>query len=199
LPFGKSATRKLLELVTVAGIKPKGTQDWQLVNELVQWRLRARKSLAQWVSLSGEFGLDVPNTGPEQAVRGLASAIALVRDIDQLLFNFDAQLQSKVAVVFGKTTSTRFWDDGEAFVSVVRDSLQSHLDNSRLGYALRRVQEIAKKLDGHTGVIVDEIRDFILGPLGRLDAEESALQKTWLALISELERLQKLWPHIVTI
>jgi very-short-patch-repair endonuclease len=199
LPFGKSAARKLVETITVAGTKPKGAEDWQLVNEWVQWRLQARKALAQWSSLSSEFGFDVPNTGPEQAVRGLTPAIALVRDIDQLQFEFDAQLQSKASEVFGGATAARLWDEGESFVGVVRESLQSHLDKGRLGYALRRVQEITKKLDGHTGGIANEVRDFLLGPLGRPDADESVLQTTWLATMSELERLQQLWPHIVTI
>ena len=199
LPFGKTATRKLLEVVTVAGAKPEGPQGWQMVNEWVHWRLQARKALAQWSSLAEEFGFDVSNTGPEQAIRGLTADILLVRDIDQLQFNFDAQLKSKVAGVFGNITASRLWDEGEAFVSVLRDSLQSHLDKGRLGYALRRLQEIAKKLDGHTGGIVDEVRDFLLGQLGESDTDESVLQKNWLAVMFELERLQTLWPYIGTI
>lgn len=199
LPFGKSAARKLVEVVTVEGTKPDGAQGWQLVNEWVKWRLQARKAIAQWSSLSEEFEFDVPNTGPEQAVRGLTSAILLVRDVDQLQFTFDAQLNSKIAGVFGNNSASRLADEGEDFMREVRDSLQSHLDKGQLGYALRRVQEIANKLDGHTGSVVNEIRDFLLGPLGRPAAEENVLQKTWLAVMSELERLQKLWPHIVTI
>lgn len=199
LPFGKSAARKLVEAVTVGGAKPKGAEDWQAVNDWVQWRLQARKALAQWTSLSGEFGFDAPGESPEQAVRGLAQPIALVRDIDQLQFEFDAHLQSKVTAVFGDATAAKLWDQGEVFVGLVRESLQSHLDKGRLGYALRRVQEIVKKLDGHTGGIVSEIRDFLMGPLGRPDADESVLQTTWLATMSELERLQQLWPHIKAI
>lgn len=199
LPFGKSAVRKLVDAVSVAGAKPKGVEDWQLVNDWVQWRMKARKAIAQWSSLSGEFGFDVPSTGPEQTVRGLTSAIALVRDVDQLQFEFDAQLEAKVSGVFGGTTAARLRDEGEGFLGVVRESLQSHLDKGRLGYALRRVQEIAKKLDGHSGGIVNEVRDFLLGSLGRSDADESFLQTTWIATISELERLQQLWLHISTI
>ena len=196
LPFGKSAARKLVEAVTVAGVKPRAAEDWQVVNEWVQWRLQARKALAQWASLSGEFGFDVPDVGPEQAVRSLAPTIVLVKDVDQLQFDFDQHLQSKVAGVFGGTVAARLLDEGEKFVGLVRESLQSHLDKGRLGYALRRVQEIVKKLDGHTGGIVSEIRDFLVGPLGRPDADESVLQTTWLATMSELERLQQLWPHV---
>lgn len=77
LPFGKSVARKLVEAITVGGAKPKGVEDWQAVNDWVQWRLQARKALAQWASLSGEFGFHAPGEGPEQAVRGLTQTIAL--------------------------------------------------------------------------------------------------------------------------
>jgi very-short-patch-repair endonuclease len=199
LPFGKSAARKLVEAVMVAGAKPKSVEDWQLAKDWVLWRVQARKALAQWSSLSGEFGFDATNTGPEQAVRGLATVIALVRDVDQLQFDFDARLETMVADVFGGTVAARVWDEGEAFVGVLRESLQLHLDKRRLGYAQRRLQEIAKKLDGHTGSIANEIRDFLLKSLGHPGADESVLQTTWLVTMSELERLQQLWPHIATI
>lgn len=140
LPFGKSVARKLVEAVTVGGAKPKGAEDWQAVNDWVQWRLHARKALAQWASLSGEFGFDSPGESPEQAVRGLTQAISLVRDIDQLQFEFDAHLQSKVTAVFGDATAAKLWDQGEAFVALVRESLQSHLDKGRLGYLLLAAQ-----------------------------------------------------------
>ena len=78
LPFGKSVARKLVEAITVGGAKPKGVEDWQAVNDWVQWRLQARKALAQWASLSGEFGFHAPGEGPEQAVRGLTQTIALL-------------------------------------------------------------------------------------------------------------------------
>ncbi len=202
LPFGKSGARKLIEEVSVAGDKPRGVEDWGHVNHWVQWRQQARKALAQWSSLSGEFGFDVPTASPEQAVRSLGLAIALIRDIDQLQFEFDAQLPSKLVPIFGALAGSRLKLEGEAFVGVVQESLQSHLDKGRLGYALRRLQEIAKKLESHTGSIVGEIRDFLLGaqaPMGRVDADEAVMQSTWLALMAELERLQQLWPHISTI
>lgn len=199
LPFGKSAARKLVDSVVVAGRKPKVVDDWRPVSECIQWRLQARKALAQWTSLSTEFGLAALEVGPEQAVRGLASTMSLVRDVDQLLFEFDAQLQPKIASVFGETESARLWGEGERFVEVVRESLQSHLDKGRLGYALRRVQEILKKVDGYTGGIVNEIRDLLVDSLGRPDADESVLHTTWLATMSELERMQQLWPQILVI
>ena len=77
LPFGKSVARKLVEAITVGGAKPKGVEGGQAVNDWGQWRLQARKALAQWASLSGEFGFHAPGEGPEQAVRGLTQTIAL--------------------------------------------------------------------------------------------------------------------------
>lgn len=199
LPIGKSEARKLIESITVGGEKPKEVENWQAVNDWVQWRLQASRALAQWTSLSEEFGFDAPEESPEVAVRGLIQVVALIRDIDQLQFEFNTHLQSKIIAAFGNTTVAKFWGQGESFVRLVRESLQSHLDKGRLDYALHRVQEIVKKLDGHTGKIISEIRGFLMGPLGRFDTDESVLNVTWLEIISELERLQKLWPEIKVI
>lgn len=199
LPIGSAIARGLVNSVTVASIKPESAEDWQYVSELVQWRLKARKALARWASLSGEFDFEVTNEMPEQAVRSLMASISIIKDASQLEFDFDAQLETKVAEIFGENISMLLRDEGERVIVNIRESLQSHLDKGRLGYAIRRVQEILKKLDGHTGTIVNELRDFLTYGLGQLNSNEDILQATWLANMATLEQLQKLWTHISTI
>lgn len=200
LPIGNSIARGLLNSVTVAGTKPKGAKVWQYVIELVEWRLQARKALTRWVSLSQEFDFEVVvNEMPEQAIRRLMATISIIRDADQLQFGFDAQLEPKVAEVFGKNVSTQLREEGEHGIVKIRESLQSHLDKRHLGYAMYRRQEILKKLDGHSGAIVNKLRLFLTYSLGQLSLNEDALQANWLANISELEKLENLWIHISTI
>jgi len=199
LPIGNAVARGLVNSVTVAGIKPKGAEDWKCVSELVEWRLEARKALARWTSLSGEFDFEVMNEAPEQAIRNLTASISIIKDVDQLQFDFDAHLEARVAEVFGKNISTSLKNDSELAIANVRESLQSHLDKGRLGYAMRRVQEISKKLDGHSGNIVTKLRDFLTYGLGQLNSNEDSLQADWLAKMAELEELQSLWTHISTI
>lgn len=199
LPFGKGDARKLISGVTVSGIAPASKSDWDLVQELIAWRVAARKVLARWSSLSGEFGLEAPGTGVELALKKVATWQAGIEDVRQVTFDFDAKLHSRLEEVFGKQTADRMWDGGEAFVATAYSSLQAHVDKGRLAYAMKRVQELVRKLEGHSGGIVDELRSLLVESLGRTSADESVLQTTWLALQAELSRLTALQPYLAEI
>lgn len=196
LPFGKGNARKLVAAVTVSGVAPAGKPEWELVQELLAWRVEARKLLARWSSLSGEFGLEAPGPGVEPALKRVATWQAGIEEVRQLTFDFDAKLHSRLEEVFGKQTADRMWDGGEPFVATAYSSLQAHVDKGRLAYAMKRLQELVRKLEGHTGGIVEELRSFLTESLGRTSADESVLQTTWLALQAELSRLTALKPSL---
>lgn len=196
LPFGKGDARKLVAAVTVSGVAPAGKPEWEIVQELLAWRVEARKLLARWSSLSGEFGLEAPGPGVEPALKRVATWQADIEEVRQLTFEFDAKLHSRLEEVFGKQTADRMWDGGEPFVATAYSSLQAHVDKGRLAYAMKRVQELVRKLEGHTGGIVEELRSFLTESLGRTSADESVLQTTWLALQAELSRLTALNPSL---
>lgn len=196
LPFGKGNARKLVAAVTVSGVAPAGKPEWELVQELLAWRVEARKLLARWSSLSGEFGLEAPGPGVEPALKRVATWQAGIEEVRQLTFEFDAKLHSRLEEVFGKQTADRMWDGGEPFVATAYSSLQAHVDKGRLAYAMKRLQELVRKLEGHTGGIVEELRSFLTESLGRTSADESVLQTTWLALQAELSRLTALKPSL---
>jgi very-short-patch-repair endonuclease len=88
------------------------------------------------------------------------------------------------------------WDGGESFVAGAYSSLQAHVDKGRLAYAMKRVQELVKKLEGHRGGIVGQLRAFLTDSLGRPAADEAELQSAWLALQAELSRLTALLPSL---
>ncbi|MEZ5485727.1 MAG: AAA domain-containing protein [Lysobacteraceae bacterium] len=196
LPFGRGDARKLVAAMTVSGAAPAGKPEWELVQELLAWRVEARKVLARWSSLSGEFGLEAPGPGVEPALKKVAAWEAGIEEVRQLTFEFDAKLHSRMEVVFGKQTADRMWDGGETFVATAYSSLQAHVDRGRLAYAMKRVQELVRKLEGHSGGIVEELRSFLTESLGRTSADESVLQTTWLALQAELSRLTALKPSL---
>jgi very-short-patch-repair endonuclease len=199
LPFGKGDARKLVAAVTVSGVAPAGKPEWELVQELLTWRVEARKVLARWASLSVEFGLEAPGPGVEPALKKVATLQSGIEEMRQLTFDYDAKLHSGLQDVFGKQSADRMWDGGEPFVATAYSSLQAHVDKGRLAYAMKRVQELVRKLDGHSGGIVNELRSFLTESLGRTTADESVLQTTWLALQAELSRLTALQPSLAEI
>ena len=196
LPFGRGEARKLIDATTVTGSPATSKADWQLVQETLSWRSGARKVVARWDSLSAEFGLEAPSEGVEAGFRNIALWRSDIEDARQITFDFDANLHSSLEEVFGKRTADRMWDGGELFVATAYASLQAHVDKGRLAYAMKRLQELIRKLDGHMGSIVDELREFLTYLMGQPAATETDLQARWLALQTELSRLLALLPSL---
>ncbi len=196
LPFGKGDARKCLAAVEVTGSPPASVGDWKAAQQLLLWRTGARKVMAKWSLLSSEFGLEAATGGLELDFRKVVRWQAGVEDVRQLTFDFNAKLHPRLAEVFGKAVADRMWDGGETFVALTSSSLQAHVDRGRLAYAMKGVQQLVRKLDGHSGGIVDELRSFLAESLGRVTAHESVLQTTWGALHAELTRLTALRPDL---
>jgi very-short-patch-repair endonuclease len=199
LPFGKGEARRLVAAVTVSAVAPASRADWEVLQEFLSWRSEARKVLARWTSLSGEFGLEAPGDGVDSGFRKVTHWQTSIEEVRQLTFEYDARLHSHLEDVFGKAMAERMWDGGETFVATASASLQAHVDKGRLAYAMKRVQELVRRLDGHSGGIVQELRSFLTEALGRVSADESVLQTTWLALQVELTRLIALRPYFADI
>ncbi|RJG05356.1 DUF559 domain-containing protein [Noviherbaspirillum cavernae] len=195
LPFGKGEARKLTQAVKVLGMAPGSKDEWTLVKRTAAWRMEVRKVLARWNSMSEEFGLEPVGEGLEAAFKGVVQAQGHIEHVHRLVFEFDAKLHERLLEVFGKPVADRMWDEGEPFLAVVSSSLQAQVDKGRLGYAMKRVQDLLNKLDGRKGGIVDELRSFLAESLGRSSADEAVLQTTWGALQAELGRLvsQRPW------
>lgn len=199
LPFGKGDARKLVAAITVSGVAPAGKSDWELAQEMFSWRIEARKVLARWSAVSSEFGLEAPGLGVEQALKQIATWEMTVEDVRRLTFDFDKHVHSRLTEVFGRQTADRVRDGGEPFLAASYSSLQAHVDKGRLAYAIKRVQEVVRALDGHGGGITEELRSYFTTSLGRENADESVLQTTWLALQAELSRLTALKPALAEV
>ncbi len=195
-PFGKGDARRIVAAVNVTGVAPVSKGDWELVQGLLTWRMAARKILARWNSLSGEFGLEPCGQDVNTGFRTVATWQSSIEDVRQLTFDFDARLPMRLEGVFGTKIADRMWEGGEPFVASVYTSLQAHIDKGQLAYAMKRVQEIVRKLEGCQGGIVNALRVFLVESLGAESSDESILQNTWLTMQAELTRLTELRPFL---
>lgn len=199
LPFGRAEARKLVAAVTIVGASPTSTDDWKVVCDLVAWRNHARKSIARWNSFAQEFGLEPLGTEIEGAFRQLVQLQSHVEEVRRLTFDYNAHLHARLEEVFGKKVAEGVRHGGETFLDAASNSLQAHVDKDRLAYALKQSVELLRKLDKHSGGIVEQMRSFLSESIGRSTADESVLQTTWLALQAELSRLSDLGPAFETI
>ncbi len=195
--FGKAQARSLLAAVRVAGVPARTPADWQAVQEVLDWRLAARRALARWAALAAELGLPpAPGTSLEQGVRELGPAQSAVDLAWRLDFEHERLLGARLAEVFGHAVAERLAGDAEALVGHATESLQAHLDRHRLGHAEQRLQALLALVDARSGGIGGELRDFLSGAVGRPSADEGVLQSTWRAIQAEHARLAELWPEI---
>jgi very-short-patch-repair endonuclease len=195
-PFGKSAARKLVEEVTVLGSSPEDVEQWEDVSSLIEWRMSAKKCLARWNSVAGEFGL-APQTGElEDSFHRAVELQVQIMYVHDLVFDFDAKLTAEIQKVFGERVAARFKSEGEQLVQEIVTCLQFHIDRGNLGSTLFRIETIRQKLIGRKGPIIDKIREFFTSTLGNKDEDEINLQKKWHALVSELIRLGSLRPNL---
>lgn len=196
LPFGKSDARKLVAATTVLGSPVTGKDSWKLAQATVEWRRKVRQAIARWNSLSQEFSYDAVSGSPEEAFKAAQQQVALIEGMRRLTFEFDAHLPARIAEVFGAPVADRIHDDGEPFLETVKTSIQAQVDKGRLAYAMRRIQEQVRKLDGKSGFIVEEISSFLTASIGRASADEAVLHTTWNALQAELTRVTALQPAL---
>lgn len=194
LPFGRGEGRKAMKAVTVLGIVPASVDDWRVVAQQVEWRLSAKKLLVRWNSLASEFDIEPAGATLESGFKRIVQLKGYVEDVRHLVFDLDTLLPEKVLTVFGRPVADQLLTIGEDFFPTIVSSLEAHVAKARLGYAVKRVQELLSKLNRCTGGIVDEFRGFITESIGRASCDESVLQTTWQALNSELYRLVSMRP-----
>ncbi len=193
LPFGKGEARKLVTAVAVGGAEPDA-EGWARVAQLVRWRQAARQLVARWRALAGEFDLPLPEGEDEAAFRSMAAVQTQLEQARRLAYGLDAQLGERVQAVFGDKAAHALTTERQHALDSVVSSLEAHVDRGRLASAMQRWNSVRAKLDGHGGVVVRDLRQFLNDLLGRADLEESVLGATWEALQAELKRLTNLRP-----
>ena len=192
LPFGKGEARKVIEEVKILGEAPKSKEDWAFVQKTVELRVSIRRTIARWNALKEEFGLPAHDGNIEDALKALTSWQEHVEDARHLALEFYAFLYARVSEVFGSQTADRIQTEGNSFLFLIKNSLLAHVNKGRLDYTLIRIQELLKKLTDCEGDIVESIRVFLIDSLGSHASEESIMNRAWLALMSELQRLTSL-------
>jgi Cdc6-like AAA superfamily ATPase len=196
LPFGKSEARKFVAEVTILGSAPTATRDWTIVERFLDWRMDAKKIVAHWNAIAGEFGIEPQSGLLDSACKEITRQQEWIEDVCRLISSYDRKLPGEIARVFGDTLRDRVQCDTEATLQAVTKSLYTHLEKSRLCYGPSAVDELCKRLDVHSGSVVDEVRQFLTARLGNDFEDEVGLRNTWLCLQLELARILSLRPTL---
>ncbi|MCW8209229.1 DUF559 domain-containing protein [Verminephrobacter aporrectodeae subsp. tuberculatae] len=197
-PFGKGDARKQIHEITVAGVKPADAAQWKLVRSAMEWRLAANQELARYGAIGVEFGLDsVSRQDLYAGVRSAAKQLGIVEAAHDVVFGVECGLFAGIERVFGARVATHLdGDREEASLLAVVDSLDSHLEKGRLGYAMGKVAEYAGLVNRAHGVFPCQLGNFLQERLGSPSEDDAILRTDWMSLLDELKRLTVLKPQL---
>jgi very-short-patch-repair endonuclease len=196
LPFGRGEARKLIGAVTVTGSAPATATDWRLVHEVLDWRTTAKRIVAKWNAVAAELGIEAQQGSLDAACRGMTQLQDFIHDVLTLEFTYDRQLRAEVGKVVPARVAAETFEKGEGSIDHLHKSIHAHIDKGRLAYAMGRVEDLVKKLDDRSGDIVDALRSFFSYALGDESRDNAALSNEWVALQTEVKRVNRLRPAL---
>lgn len=198
--FGKSAEKKILDVITVVSAPAASVDDWQHVYAFLMHAKEARGVLARWNALAPEMGLPTL----ENAASSLLKAGEMVQLVAQLQQHI-AKEQSVSAQVkalipgwqkAGQVPMNPYMVDEAAAI------LSAHVTQHRLAETWQVKEDILSSLDGSEGAITQEIRRFLSSTLGSAEVSDEQMQQQWSDCLQELRRLHGLvgdWQVIQTV
>jgi len=200
LPLGKQEARAILDAITVAGVKPAGAEEWQLVAEELEHRIKVRKLLATWNAMMRECSLDVVKEFGTPGFKNLAARAEHVLKVHELVTRVEAPIRTEIPAVFSGQALERYSEHDGSARRAALESLVSHLDKDQLTRASARVREVLVRLEGKSGAIVDALWSFFTTTVGRPAANADAdIATVWRGLMAELERVTALEPDLATV
>lgn len=199
IPFGKSTVRSAFALIRVLGKAPERPDDWQKVSDVLTWRRELAASRARWRALAAEFSLPAVPEPLEESARA-----------------FDALLEQVNAVVdsvrrhapFVLAETGRLFPYGLNGPEIVSnpdharravEAIKSEVSRHRLGNARAKLSTASEKLATCSGQISQRLAGFLSASVGNPDIPAGKIADDWSALLSELERVRALRPHLETV
>lgn len=195
--FGSKDIKQLLSKIMVNGLLPKhdNSEAWQAVANHCEYRLNARKILSQWNIIANEMEIDIVEVDLKGSFRLVVKYKDHVNELMRLVEDFDSVLCDRISAVFGHAI-TEISNNSKQQIETIKSSLSQHLDRDRFAYAHQQISALIKKLDSHSGPIVDGITIFLNNSLGNPIPDESILRDTWFSISSELSRINSLRPAL---
>ena len=196
--FGKSHQKEQLEAIRVLGSAPTTHEDWKYVGEHLELLKHLRLLALRWNSLAPELQIDaVPKDQPESGVIA-ARRYALYLKVKNVV-KAEESVRARSIEVFPNWTGASEVVDRPERLTELKAGLQHHLTRNRLANVWATKERFLKALEGRTGSVTGEIREFLSETLGNPQVDDGEMQAAWSALTQELSRVLSLEAHLTVV
>ena len=185
--IGKSSEKKTLGTVLILGNAASSNSDWTHVKEYVRLQKKLRELAIRWNALAEE--LRFPNVGITP--QGGLESIDLYDVCESIKkeIAFEEQILALARTVFSTWDRVeKIFSDQENFDELDR-ALKHHLTKNLLVNVWVQKEQFQKVLDGQSGPVIEDIKNFLNNILGAIAVSDSEMQSAWTALMSELSRV----------
>lgn len=187
--FGKADSKRLIESIRIGSTKPVDRDSWAHVNAYFVHRQQLRELAVRWNALAPELHIDrLSNTEPE----------------DCLIAHEHFSLYLKIKTLVGlEQASARLtpdvfpnWVHSNELLSKpfrlndLHKAILHHLAQFGLAYVWQNKGKSFDVLEGHSGRVVDDIRNFLDQTWGNPSVSDLELQSHWSSLMAELGRVR---------
>lgn len=187
LSFGASEARQHIQNVTIDGRPPASVDEWMLVYRFVNLHKDCRSFCIRWNHLS-EL-LEIPQFNQNRLeLRQVVANATLAQKAHRLATHFDVLLPTQALDVFvelpgglsGGTSSE---------LEALRQRIIQVLTLDELSQAPIRLAQLAEKLAGCFGPVVDAMRSFVESSLGDGESSNASVASQYTELLAELRRI----------
>jgi very-short-patch-repair endonuclease len=184
--FGKDNVKTLLKRCLVLGREPASSDDWDQVQDELQWRSEVSALIARWNSVCAEFGLPAAATLVAQGYREVSSNLgAIGRTLDFLEIQL-TRVKLYAGDVFGPLVSS---PSNESALSRLEAAIQGHIELSQLADHSKPLSALHQAIERCRGATADDMRHFLTVRLGEAGEAPAALAEAWLNLVRQVKDL----------
>ena len=196
--FGRAVQKRQLDIIRVLGNPPANAESWQHVADYLAMLKRMHELASRWNALAPELQLEsVPSHQPEGWI-----AAAEVYD---LIVKVKAVVMAEKHLCGGASRVFPNWDGAPGVAAdlnrqaELEEALRHHITQNRLANNWTHRERFQEVLEGRTGRVVEDIRNFLDRELGDPGIEDVRVQVAWSALMAELSRVLGLSNHLATV
>ena len=196
--FGKSAQKQRLDRVRVLGDFPADAEGWKHVAEYLALLKRLRELALRWNSLVPGLQLESVQGDTLEGGQAAYQQYALYLKVKCLVKSEDEVSPSASRIFPNWAHANAVVGDTERLAELEK-ALRHHITKSRLANVWATKEHFQKLLEGRTGRVIADIRQFLSKTLGNPDVEDTQMQPEWSTLMAELSRVLGLRTHLAAV
>jgi len=197
--FGHAEAKSLIDKIEVRNETPSSEKDWEHVEKYLKFQDSVRKFVVKWNSIGQEYDL------PELSYNfgGLFKDLEKLHNIINDAVNLatvqwkEIRQELKILLPHGLNIGVILYDKLEAEKAI--NALEASTARIQLSAQRKRIEDFLNKLNGCSGEIVEEFKQFFEGAIGNASVTVEKMLRQWNDLVEKLRRIHDLSDHIMIV